>query len=93
MAVSAGTIRPNQSLVAAKIDSDTVLLDLDTGVYFGLDEVGTRIWDLMCEGATEEDIVARLGEEYDAEPDQLRADLIEFLDQMQAKGLVLESES
>src|SRR4051794_279474 len=84
VAVATGNIRPNQSLVAAKIDNDTVLLDIDTGVYYGLDEVGTRIWELLCEGANEDETVAQLQEEYDVEADQLRADFREFVDEMQA---------
>jgi hypothetical protein len=92
VAVAARIVRPNQSLIVAKIDNDTVLLDLDTGVYFGLDEVGTRIWDLLCEGAIEDEIVDRLGEEYDAEPEQLRADLHDFVEQLHTRGLVLDSD-
>jgi hypothetical protein len=86
--MSVDTIQPNQSLVAAKIDNEMVLLDLETGVYFGLDEIGTRIWDLVCAGESVDEIVDHLGEEYDAEPGVLRADLIELLGAMQTKGLI-----
>src|SRR5437868_3688782 len=43
MAVS--PVHPKQSVVAARIESELVLLDVDQGTYFGLDELGTEIWE------------------------------------------------
>ncbi len=57
----------------------TILLDLSRERYYGLDEVGTRVWALLEEGAQVRAIVACLGEEYDAPRERLEADVADIL--------------
>ena len=65
-----------------------VLLDLDTGIYFGLDPVGTRMWNLLAEHrATEKVVEAMLGE-YEVEEARLRGDLEDLVRKLAEKGLV-----
>jgi hypothetical protein len=78
----------NESVVCAELDGEAVLLNVESGLYFGMDAVGTQIWGLLTQGATEEEITARILEEYEATPEQVRADLIEFLGLLQEKGLI-----
>jgi hypothetical protein len=80
-------LRVNGSVVSAELENEAVLLNVETGIYFGIDAVGTEIWKLLEEGATEDEIVARLLEEYDVEAAELRTDVIEFLDVLQKNGL------
>ncbi len=87
MAIVHRYITPNESVVCAELDEEAVLLNIETGIYFGLDAVGTRIWNMLKEGVTESSIVDQLLEEYDVEPARLRADVAEFLDQLAAKAL------
>ena len=68
-----------------------MLLHVEAGVYFGLDEVGLRIWNLLVAGTTETELFDRLLAEYDVEPDQLRSDIGEFLDDLEAEGLLRRS--
>jgi len=86
MAVS--PVHPKQSVVAARIESELVLLDVDQGTYFGLDELGTEIWESISSGGDTDELVARLVEEYDVSPEQLRVDIAGFLDELEDKGLV-----
>lgn len=76
-----------ESVVFAELDGEFVLLNLDTGIYFGLDAVGARIWSLLAEGADEDAVCERLLEEYEADDGQLRMDVASFLDLLTAKGL------
>ena len=78
----------NTSVVSAELDGEAVLLNVESGVYFGLDQVGTRIWQLLGAGASEREIVDRLVDEYDVDAQQLQADLGGFLDLLIAKSLV-----
>jgi hypothetical protein len=57
----------------------TILLDLRRERYYGLDDVGTRVWALLKEGVDVPAIVARLGEEYDAPRERLQADVSQVL--------------
>lgn len=79
----------NDTVVCAELDDEMVLLNVETGIYFGLDAVGTRIWTLLTEGATEDEIVTRLLDEYEVSPADLSADVSSFLDDLQSKGLAL----
>jgi len=81
------------SVLAQQVDGETVILDLEGETYFGLDEVGTRIWDLVGEGRTLAVIHGVLCAEYDAPSDVLRDDLLALLDELAEKGLVVISGS
>lgn len=78
----------DESVVCAELDGEAVLLNVESGLYFGLDEIGTRIWGLLAQGATTEQIGTHLLEEYEAPPEQIYADLEEFLGLLREKGLV-----
>jgi hypothetical protein len=82
------TFRVNESVVAAELDNETVLLNVESGIYFGLDEVGTMIWSLIAAGVDEEAIVERITAEYDVELDQVTHDVREFIGQLELKGIV-----
>ena len=75
-------------VVFRELDGEAVILNLDTGMYFGLDAVGTRIWQLLDTHKSLRRTLQALEEEFDAPPDQLTADLTAFDDQLKAKGLV-----
>jgi Coenzyme PQQ synthesis protein D (PqqD) len=64
------------------------LLNLETERYFGLDAVGTRMWQVVTEAATVEAAVARLVEEYDAPLETLRTDLTNLLQHLVDNGLI-----
>lgn len=57
----------------------TVLLDLDRERYYSLDDVGTRVWALLGDGADVSTVVVRLCEEFDAPFEQIAADVNTFL--------------
>ena len=80
-------LRIVESTVFAEIDDEAVLLNVETGVYFGLDSVGTRIWTLLGREMDQEEICRELLEEYEVDPEQLRDDIAAFLEVLVAKGL------
>jgi hypothetical protein len=75
-------------VMAREVGGETVLLDLASGMYFGIDEVGTRIWVLLGEGKTLGEVAATIAEEYDATLEQIHADTLEFVGLLVDKGLV-----
>jgi hypothetical protein len=84
-------LRARPTVVAAERDGRTVLLDLQSDRYYGLDETGSRFWALLSEGRTTEETAAALAEEYDAPVDRLKADATAFALRLAAAGL-LEAE-
>ncbi len=71
-----------------ELDGESVLLNLETEAYFGLDAVGTRMLRLATSSTSVEAAVPVLLAEYDVEETQLRRDLLALLDELLANGLV-----
>ena len=71
-----------------EISGEAVLLDLASENYFGLDTVGTRVWQLLNEGSSVSDIVETLLGEYEVERETLEADVANLLDELKVAGLV-----
>lgn len=74
-----------------ELGGETVLLNLTNESYFGLDEVGTRIWQVLAETSSPSEVVTRLLVEYDVTPEQLRGDVERLVMQLAEAGLVSTS--
>ena len=72
------------------VGDETVLLDLRSGMYFGLDGVGKRIWESIGDGLTLAEIAAAIVSEYEVEEDRARTDVIEFARDLVERGLLAE---
>lgn len=75
-------------VVTRQLDGELVLLNLDTETYFGLDEVGTRMWEVLCSSSSVEEAYQKLVEEYDVDSATLRNDLESLLSQLVESGLL-----
>jgi hypothetical protein len=80
--------RVAESVVFRELDGEAVILDLDTGTYFGLDAVGTRIWQQLDRREPVDAVVAALVEEFDVAPETARADVDRLIAQLVDKGLL-----
>ena len=69
------------------VEQESVLLDLKSEQYFGLNESGTRMWAALMETRTVEGAYEKLLAEYDVEPEQLRKDLDDLVEKLLARGL------
>jgi hypothetical protein len=77
-------------VMSRPVGDETVLLDLESGIYFGLDGVGKRIWESIDKGLTLRDTVDVIETEYEVDKDKARADVIEFVRDLIERGLVAE---
>ncbi|WP_158290240.1 PqqD family protein [Ramlibacter sp. WS9] len=80
------TIPPE--VMARQVGDETVILDLASGNYFGLDPVGARIWQLITEGRTPAAVRDSLLAEYEVSPDDLERDLDRLLNELLSQGLL-----
>jgi len=78
----------SKDVLAQELDGETVLLDLASESFFGLDVVSTRVWQLLQEGAGETQIVDTLLEEYEVERAELERDITELLSRLAEAGLI-----
>jgi len=84
-----GRLRRQDGILAQEAQGQTVLLRLDDGGYYALDEVGAIIWDL-CDGTRAvSDIVAALCEQFDAPEETVRADVLEFIGDLRRERLLV----
>jgi hypothetical protein len=82
------SVRIPDNVATRMIANETVLLNLDTGIYFGLDAVGTRFIELLESDGTLASAYRIMLEEYDVKPETLEADLLRLSDEMCSKGLL-----
>jgi len=76
-----------ESVFAQLVDDEMVLLDMESENYFGLDEVGTSIWNAMQENETLEEVFTVLLEQYDVGEEMLKNDLLNFVTKLVDNGL------
>lgn len=74
--------------LATTVDDETVLLQTDTGTYYGFNEVAARVLDVVQDGATVTAVVETIYTEYDVEESQCRRDVESILREMEAAELV-----
>ena len=70
------------------LDQESVLLNLETEQYFGLDETGTRMWQLVTTSPNIDAAYQELLAEYDVQPEMLRENLTELLGHLVEHGLL-----
>jgi len=83
----------SEEALSQEVNGETVILDLKSESYFGLDEVGTRIWQLLQEHGDVRKTFDVMLDEFDVEEDQLENDMSALLDEMLEKGLLHVEES
>lgn len=74
----------------SKIDDEVIIMSIEADSYFGLDPVGSRIWELLEQPATMDELVSQLVQEYDVSEAECRQDAQDFVTEMVARGLILE---
>jgi hypothetical protein len=78
----------SSDVMIRQVGDEAVLLDLKTERYVGLDGVSTRIWQVLTSGGTVQAAYDTLLAEFDVEPERLRTDLEEFVQELLQFGLV-----
>ena len=77
-----------QQVLARQVGDETVMLDLDNGTYYGLDQVGTRIWQLLAEGKTLAQVCDTMIEEYEVSREEIERDVTRLVADLSDKGLL-----
>ena len=78
-----------EDVVFRELQGEAVILNLATSTYFGLDAVGTRIWQLCEAHGSLRAVWNAIQQEFDAPAETLRADLVAFVDDLLAKRLLV----
>ncbi len=81
-------LAPSGEVLHQELEGETVLLDLNSERYFGLDETGTRIWTLLLKHQRPDAVVECMMQEFEVGEEQLRADVAELLTRLLDGGLI-----
>jgi hypothetical protein len=81
-------IEIEENVLFRELSGEAVLLNVETGNYFGLDQVGTRAWTLIREHKALSKVVGLMEAEYDVSRDVLGSDLVALAKELSAHGLV-----
>ena len=81
-------ITPRGDVLVREIHGESVLLDLASESYFGLDEVGTGMWEALMTASSVHAAYELLLDAYEVQPERLREDLEEFVAELSQAGLL-----
>jgi len=87
VAFSNRAVVPSHVLVR-HLDGESVLLNLETEKYFGLDATGTRMWEVVTNAPSIQEAYGLLTDEFEVEPEELRNHLAELLGKLVENGLL-----
>ena len=81
-------IMRNPDMLASAMDEEIVMMSIQRGEYYGLDKVGSRIWNLIEKPICVNDMITLLLDEYEIDRENCEKDVLEFLEELLEKGLV-----
>jgi hypothetical protein len=81
-------ISRSPSVVTAEIDGEVVMMSIEQGQYFGLDDIGSDIWKRLDPPCAFADLIERLAADYDADRDSIAADVRALLETMAERDVV-----
>ncbi len=85
-------VRIQDDVLFQELQGEAVLLNLKTGVYLGLDRIGTIIWQLLQEDGALSRVVEVILREYDVTQEKFEQDLLNLVGQMEKQGLLVQAE-
>jgi hypothetical protein len=88
MGLAGKRLEVRRDVLTRELRGESVLLDLASERYFGLDEVGTGMWRALTAASTIDEAVKALESEYEVDPQALRSDVAEFVQKLADAGLV-----
>jgi len=74
--------------VSSDLAGEAIVLSLRTGMYYGLAQVGVRVWELVREPIRVADLRDMIVREYDVEPERCERDVLDFLSDLATQGLI-----
>ena len=81
--------RQNTALDVSEIDGEKIMMDLENGCYFMLNDVASRIWELVEEAKSTEEIIDTLLGEYEVERSVCEAQVYRFMEELEKRTLII----
>ena len=88
MIVDSSVLKQASEQIASNVGEEIVILNFKSGTYYGLNELGARIWHLIQDSKTVSEIYETVLAEYDVEPERCKHDVEQLLQQLLKEGLI-----
>jgi len=75
-------------VVSCDLDGEAAILDLKDGIYYGLDPIGAKIWNLIQKPMILKEIIKIILDEYNVDKDRCTNDIFELIEELLNNGLV-----
>lgn len=82
----------NSKTISGRLHDELVMMDLEKGKYFSLNQVATRLWDLLEKPLAQEELCRLLMDEYEVDYAKCKSEVEDLMNEMVKLGLVLETE-
>jgi hypothetical protein len=82
------TVVASSEHASSNLAGEEVILDLSEGTYYGLNQVGTDVWELLSSPCRVEEICTKLEGKYEVEHEVLKHDILHLLEEMHEEGLI-----
>lgn len=82
------TISQIEDIVASDIDNEKVMMSIERGEYFGLEPIGSRIWELLAEPVKVSAIIDALLPQFDVDRQTCEQDVLAFLEELHNAGIL-----
>jgi Coenzyme PQQ synthesis protein D (PqqD) len=83
-------LEASPDVVARVVGGETMLLDLASGTYFGLDDIGGKIWDLIERGSSLAQVCNAIEQDYAVEREVLEQDVLKLAAELAEKQLIVQ---
>ncbi|WP_226670477.1 lasso peptide biosynthesis PqqD family chaperone [Metabacillus litoralis] len=81
-------IKRKSNILASDMDGETVMMNIETGKYYNIGNIGGAIWSLIEKPTQVDTLIVRLTEEYEVERSQCKADILPFLNKIFQQQLI-----
>lgn len=81
-------IKRSDNVTFQKVAEEAILIHMDTGTYFSLNNIGTEFWEMFDGERTVGELAAEVAVKYDVDPQMVTDDLIELAQKLQEDGLI-----
>jgi hypothetical protein len=78
----------NNEIISSDMDDETVMMNIEKGEYYGINPIGSRIWELIETPRKVSNICEKLCEEYDVTQEKCNNDVMHFLNHMAEKKII-----
>ena len=77
-----------KDVISCELDGETAMLNIRSGIYYGLDEVGAAIWRKVSQSCVVREIVRDITAQYEVDPPQCQSDVVRLLNELADNGLL-----